>query len=267
MVAEFAAAIREGRPAGTDGAAGLRVLSVLEAAGTSLRARGAQVDVADSAARAGARPMTALAGARVLVTGGAGTIGSTIVDQLLDGRRRRTSTCWTTWCADAGATSTTPWPAAGSRWSRATSATATSCTTSTRGKDLVFHQAAIRITQCAEEPRLALEVLVDGTFNVVEAAVEARRRQARRRLVGVGLRPGRGVPDQRAAPPPQQRHVLRRGQVVQRGDDAQLPGHVRPGLRRCCATSTSTARGWTSTASTPRSWCAGWSGSPTASRR
>jgi predicted dehydrogenase len=45
MVAEFAAAIREGRPAGTDGAAGLRVLSVLEAAGTSLRARGAQVDV------------------------------------------------------------------------------------------------------------------------------------------------------------------------------------------------------------------------------
>src|SRR6201999_3534716 len=39
--------------------------------------------------------------------------------------------------------------------------------------DLVFHQAAIRITQCAEEPRLALEVLVDGTFNVVEAAAEA----------------------------------------------------------------------------------------------
>ncbi len=44
--------------------------------------------------------------------------------------------------------------------------------TSLHGKDLVFHQAAIRITQCAEEPRLALEVLVDGTFNVVEAAAE-----------------------------------------------------------------------------------------------
>jgi UDP-glucose 4-epimerase len=39
--------------------------------------------------------------------------------------------------------------------------------------DLVFHLAAIRITQCAEEPRLALEVLVDGTYNVFEAAVEA----------------------------------------------------------------------------------------------
>jgi UDP-glucose 4-epimerase len=42
------------------------------------------------------------------------------------------------------------------------------------GIDLVFHQAAIRITQCAEEPRLALEVLVDGTFNVLEAAVRAK---------------------------------------------------------------------------------------------
>ena len=40
----------------------------------------------------------------------------------------------------------------------------------------MFHQAAIRITQCAEEPRLALEVLVDGTFNVLEAAVAAQGR-------------------------------------------------------------------------------------------
>jgi UDP-glucose 4-epimerase len=39
-----------------------------------------------------------------------------------------------------------------------------------RGIDVVFHQAAIRITQCAEEPRLALGVMVDGTYNVLEAA-------------------------------------------------------------------------------------------------
>jgi UDP-glucose 4-epimerase len=39
--------------------------------------------------------------------------------------------------------------------------------------DVLFHLAAIRITQCAEEPRLALEVLVDGTFNVFESAVDA----------------------------------------------------------------------------------------------
>lgn len=42
-----------------------------------------------------------------------------------------------------------------------------------QGIDVLFHQAAIRITQCAEEPRLALEVLVDGTYNVLEAAVAA----------------------------------------------------------------------------------------------
>ncbi len=42
-----------------------------------------------------------------------------------------------------------------------------------QGVDIVFHQAAIRITQCAEEPRLALEVLTGGTFNVLEAAVKA----------------------------------------------------------------------------------------------
>jgi UDP-glucose 4-epimerase len=41
------------------------------------------------------------------------------------------------------------------------------------GIDVVFHQAAIRITQCAEHPRLALEVLADGTFNVIEAAARA----------------------------------------------------------------------------------------------
>ncbi len=39
--------------------------------------------------------------------------------------------------------------------------------------DVVFHQAAIRINQCAVEPRLALEVLVDGTYEVVEAAADA----------------------------------------------------------------------------------------------
>jgi UDP-glucose 4-epimerase len=41
-----------------------------------------------------------------------------------------------------------------------------------KGIDVVFHQAAIRITQCAEEPRLAFDVLAGGTFDVLEAAVK-----------------------------------------------------------------------------------------------
>jgi UDP-glucose 4-epimerase len=44
----------------------------------------------------------------------------------------------------------------------------------TDGVDVLFHQAAIRITQCAEEPRLAFDVLAAGTFNVLEAAVTAK---------------------------------------------------------------------------------------------
>jgi UDP-glucose 4-epimerase len=42
------------------------------------------------------------------------------------------------------------------------------------GVDIVFHEAAIRITQCAEEPRLAHDVLATGTFNILEAAVAAQ---------------------------------------------------------------------------------------------
>jgi UDP-glucose 4-epimerase len=38
--------------------------------------------------------------------------------------------------------------------------------------DIVFHQAALRITQCAEEPRLALEVMVDATFDLLEMCIK-----------------------------------------------------------------------------------------------
>jgi UDP-glucose 4-epimerase len=115
--------------------------------------------------------VSALRGADVLVTGGAGTIGSTIIDQLLE--------------AGAGHVDVLDNLVRG-RVANLDDALASGRVTLvegdlrdrdlvhdvTRGKDLVFHEAAIRITQCAEEPRLALEVLVDGTFNVLEAAAE-----------------------------------------------------------------------------------------------
>ena len=115
--------------------------------------------------------MSTLDGARVLVTGGAGTIGSTLVDQLLAAgaahvdvldnlvRGRRAN------LHDALASGRVEL-VEGDIVERDL------VNDLTAGKDLVFHQAAIRITQCAEEPRLALEVLVDGTFNVVEAAAQ-----------------------------------------------------------------------------------------------
>jgi nucleoside-diphosphate-sugar epimerase len=42
------------------------------------------------------------------------------------------------------------------------------------GIDAVFHMAALRITACATNLREALEVMCDGSFNVVDAARRAR---------------------------------------------------------------------------------------------
>lgn len=112
----------------------------------------------------------------MLVTGGAGTIGSTLVDQLVErgasevvvldnfvrGRRQNL-----TEAEESGRVTVIE----GDVRDRAL------VHELSEGIDVVFHQAAIRITQCAEEPRLALEVLVDGTFNVVEAAVAAKVRK------------------------------------------------------------------------------------------
>jgi UDP-glucose 4-epimerase len=39
------------------------------------------------------------------------------------------------------------------------------------GSDFVFHQAALRITQCAEEPERAIETMVNGSHHVIDAAV------------------------------------------------------------------------------------------------
>jgi UDP-glucose 4-epimerase len=43
----------------------------------------------------------------------------------------------------------------------------------TRGMDAVIHMATLRITACAAEPREALGVMCDGSYNVIEAAHEA----------------------------------------------------------------------------------------------
>jgi UDP-glucose 4-epimerase len=111
-------------------------------------------------------------GSRCLVTGGGGTIGSTVVDQLvaagagevtvLDnfvrGRRENLAGALESGRVRLVDGDIRDRPLVGELMT---------------GTDLVFHLAAIRITQCATEPRLALEVLVDGTYEIVEAAAEA----------------------------------------------------------------------------------------------
>ena len=112
----------------------------------------------------------------VLVTGGAGLIGSHIVDRLIDervgeirvldnlvrGHPRN--------LAEARERADITFIHGDVR-DRATVAEAVA------GCDYVFHQAAIRITLCAEQPRECMDVLVMGAFNVFEAAVAAKVRK------------------------------------------------------------------------------------------
>jgi nucleoside-diphosphate-sugar epimerase len=109
-------------------------------------------------------------GERALITGGAGAVGSNIADQLvragaseivvLDNfvRGRRENLAWALANGPVRVIE-------GDVRDRELVAELT------RGIDVVFHQAALRITQCAAEPRLGLEVMVDGTYNVIDSAL------------------------------------------------------------------------------------------------
>jgi UDP-glucose 4-epimerase len=115
-------------------------------------------------------------GERVLITGGGGAVGSNIADQLVQAgaqeivvldnfvRGRRDNLAW---AIENGPVRLVE----GDIRDRELVAELT------RGIDVVFHQAALRITQCAAEPRLALEVMVDGTYNVIEAALAEKVRR------------------------------------------------------------------------------------------
>ncbi|MBD2296484.1 NAD-dependent epimerase/dehydratase family protein [Anabaena sphaerica FACHB-251] len=109
---------------------------------------------------------------RILITGGAGLVGSHITDLLVKEGVSEIIVLdnFTRGCRDNLAWAQTHGPLVvveGDIRDRQLLADIM------QGVDIVFHQAAIRITQCVEEPRLALEVLADGTFNVLEAAVKA----------------------------------------------------------------------------------------------
>jgi UDP-glucose 4-epimerase len=114
--------------------------------------------------------MNEIAGTRILITGGAGFVGSHIADALLAhgasevialdnlvrGSRDNFRDALTTGRA---------------RLVEGDIRDRDLVNRLTDGCDYVFHQAALRITACAADPRAAHEIMFGGMFNVLEAAV------------------------------------------------------------------------------------------------
>jgi UDP-glucose 4-epimerase len=121
-------------------------------------------------------PHYVLSGKRVLVTGGAGFVGSHIVDLLIDagcrevvvvdnmvrGRPENLSGA-----VDSGRVSLIKGDIRDRMLMKSL----------VEGIDTVFHEAALRITHCAAEPRAAMEVMVDATYDLLELCVEAKVRK------------------------------------------------------------------------------------------
>jgi UDP-glucose 4-epimerase len=119
---------------------------------------------------AGEPEMNPIQGAKILITGGAGFVGSATADQLLN----------------AGATEVRVLDnfVRGNLRNLESAKRkgnvlvidgdirdANAVDGAIDGVDYIFHQAALRITRCAEAPREAVQVLMDGTSNVLESAV------------------------------------------------------------------------------------------------
>lgn len=112
-----------------------------------------------------------LSGSKVLVTGGAGLVGSHIVDELVrEGARVvvydsliRGRVDHLDWARAHGSV----------KLVEADIRDRDSLREALKGVDYLFHQAAAWLRSCQTDPRLSLEVNVAGTFNVLEACVEA----------------------------------------------------------------------------------------------
>jgi UDP-glucose 4-epimerase len=120
--------------------------------------------------------MNSIEGTRILITGGAGFMGSTTADQLLDagaaevrvldnfvrGSHRNLERARRSGRLEV---------IEGDIRNRTTVDEAVA------GVDYIFHLAALRITRCAEAPAEAVEVLMNGTSHVLEAAVRHKVRK------------------------------------------------------------------------------------------
>lgn len=112
-----------------------------------------------------------LRGSNVLVTGGAGLVGSHIVDELV--KEGALVTVYDSFIR--GKHQHLDWARANGdvQVVEADLRDRRALRQALNGVDYVFHQAAAWLRQCQENPRLSLEVNIAGTFDLLEASVEA----------------------------------------------------------------------------------------------
>lgn len=112
-------------------------------------------------------------GASILVTGGSGLIGSTTVDMLLQQASPARIVILDNMVRGSLANLEQALQDRRVQLIRGDIRDVEVVRRAMEGIDAVIHLAALRITACAAEPREAMQVMCDGSFNVVEAAQAA----------------------------------------------------------------------------------------------
>jgi UDP-glucose 4-epimerase len=111
-----------------------------------------------------------ISGARILVTGGCGLIGSTTIDLLLREHSPKEIVIYDNLVRGTLHNVEGALKDPRVRLVEGDIRDAPATHRVTQGMDAVIHMATLRITACAAEPREALEVMCDGSYNVLEAA-------------------------------------------------------------------------------------------------
>ncbi len=114
-----------------------------------------------------------ISGASILVTGGCGLIGSSTIDLVLRECRPARIVILDNLCRGTLANVSGALQDPRVELIRGDIRDVEAVRRATEDIDAIFHMAALRITACSANPREALEVMCDGSFNVVDAARKA----------------------------------------------------------------------------------------------
>jgi len=112
-------------------------------------------------------------GAKILITGGCGLIGSTTIDLLLRDYSPARIVIFDNLYRGTMANVEQALKDPRVELVKSDIRDVAAIRAATEGMNAVIHMATLRITACAAEPREALEVMCDGSFNVLEAAQAA----------------------------------------------------------------------------------------------